>query len=437
MKVALVYPEVYDIAKFGTKRKEFPPFGIIYLAAHLERAGVAVNIYKVSPDIQSIKLDNYDVVGFSIPSSVTYPIIRNIRYQSTFSGNPLILVGGIHASLFPEHTLLDLNVDVVCIGEGENTLLEIIYHLEKRDFSSIKGICYKKHQIPSRNSPRPLIESLDSIPFPSRRLLDENDFIMNDRLSDTDLRMTHIMFSRGCPFSCYFCASPQKKLQLRSGVNVRTELQKLILDYDIQGFSVVDDNNIVNKNNIIEISNSISDLNLKWNSISRVDTIDEEILRSMKAAGCIEIVYGVESGCQKILQSMNKRIKLAKIINAIDLAYSLGVKIKIFLIHGFPGENAETTMDTINFLKEIGHKINRVSLFRFVPLPGSFVFNHPDAYKLTFNPKELTTIDWSSFHIHHNHNHWWGTVDDFKVMTEAYYKLEKYINNRWPSKFMA
>lgn len=437
MKVALIYPEVYDIAKFGTKRKEFPPFGIIYLAAYLERAGVPVDLYKVSPEIHSLKFDNYDVVGFSIPSSVTYPVIRNIRFQSVFSGNPLIIAGGIHATLFPEHTLFDLNADVVCIGEGENTLLEIIDHLGKRDFSTIKGICYKNHQTPLYTSPRPLIENLDSVPIPSRRLLDVNDFIMNDRLSDTDLRMTHIMFSRGCPFSCYFCASPQKKLQLRSGANVRTELQELVRDYDIQGFSVVDDNNIVNKNNIIEISNSISDLNLMWNSVSRVDTIDEDILHAMKAAGCIEIVYGVESGSQMILQSMNKGITLAQINNAIDLAYSLGVKVKIFLIHGFPGENMETTLDTIHFLKEIGHKINRVSLFRFVPLPGSYVFNHPDAYKLTFNSKGFATIDWSSFHIHHNHNHWWGTNEDFKEMNEAYYKLEEFINNCWPSRFMA
>jgi radical SAM superfamily enzyme YgiQ (UPF0313 family) len=248
--------------------------------------------------------------------------------------------------------------------------------------------------------------------------------------------MTHVMFSRGCPFSCYFCAAPQKTVQFRSGKNVRDELILLRKEYNIEGFSVVDDNSIINKRRVSNICEAISDLGLKWTTLSRVDTVDKNTLEKMRNAGCIEIAFGVESGSEKILGSMNKKISKQQIKTAIRMADSVGIAVKIFLIHGFPGENLDTTLETLSLLEEIKPMIHRVSLFRFVPLPGSYVYRNRNKFRLNINDEEseYSSIDWGKYHIHHNHYHWWGMVDDFEIMNTAYQKLDTFVKENWLSR---
>lgn len=101
MHVALVYPEVYDLARFKEKRKEFPPFGVLYLASVAEQAGHPVTIFKVTDQDWRLELTSFGAVGFSIPSSATYGIIKNARLDSTYCDDPLIMVGGVHPSFYP------------------------------------------------------------------------------------------------------------------------------------------------------------------------------------------------------------------------------------------------------------------------------------------------------------------------------------------------
>lgn len=428
MKVALVYPEVYDLAHYKEKRKEFPPFGVLYLAAVLEENHISVDIIKIDTGKTKYDFRDYDLVGFSTPSSATYGLIKEARFGSLFSSACTIAIGGVHASFYPEETLVDLKADVVAVGSGEKTLMEIIANHGSNDFSKIKGVCYFQDGKPAVTGKRLLENDIDWLPIPARHLLDEPDFIMNNRLANTNARMAHIMMSRGCPFSCRFCAVLQKKVQYRSGQNVRLELEYLKNKYNITGFAIVDDNFVVNKNRVLDICKSIKCLDLKWSALSRVDTVDYELLESMKNAGCIEIKFGVESGSEKLLSAMGKNISCNQIRNAITLADSLGIMVKVFLVHGFPGENMETTRETIQLLKDIKSMVDRVSLFRFAPLPGSYVFNNPQDFNLNIPEHD---INWERYHIYHNHRHWWGNEDDFKEMDAAYREVKKFIGDMW------
>ena len=114
------------------------------------------------------------------------------------------------------------------------------------------------------------------------------------------------MFSRGCCFSCRFCACQPKKVRFRTGKNIRSELEFLKEKYGIKGFSTVDDNSIINKEILYNICDCIKDLNLKWNTLSRVDMVEYDKLKVMRESGCIEIKYGIESGSQKILDLMDQ-----------------------------------------------------------------------------------------------------------------------------------
>lgn len=281
MKVALVYPEVYDLARFKEQHKEFPPFGVLYLAAFLEENNIEASILKISEDKAQCDFRSYDVVGFSIPSSAAYGMVKEARFTSSYSGNPLIAVGGVHPSFYPKETLIDFQADVVAIGSGEKTMVEIVSEYDTKNFSQISGVCFKDGQSIAITSERIIEKSIDSFPLPARHLIDESDFIMSNRLANTNIRMAHIMLSRGCPFSCHFCAVLQKKVQYRSGSDVRRELEHLKCKYKIDGFAIVDDNFILNKNIVKNICETIKDLGLHWSALSRVDTVDYELLEVM------------------------------------------------------------------------------------------------------------------------------------------------------------
>lgn len=303
----MVFPEAYDFARFYGKRKEFPPFGVLYLSAILENIGCKVEVFTANSDNFTFNFEQFDMVTFSIPSSVTYHIIKKARTSSTFSSKSLMLAGGVHANIFPEKTLLDLNIDIVCIGSGEETVVDIINRHQSKDWQNIKGICFKKGNDVHYTESRKLKKNLDHLPtIPARHLLPERDNFMSNRLSNTSLKMTHVMFTQGCPYSCNFCASQQKRILYRSPWHIQEELIHLIKNHSIEGFAVVGDNFLVNKQKTKDICLSISGFGLKWSTLSRVDTVDYDSLELMEDSGCIEIKFGVESGSQRMLDAWEK-----------------------------------------------------------------------------------------------------------------------------------
>jgi radical SAM superfamily enzyme YgiQ (UPF0313 family) len=436
MRVAVVYPEVLDMARYRELRKEFPPFGALYIAASLESAGHDVEIYKLTPDRLIYDFSTHDVVAFSVSASATFNMFLECRGKSVFGERALLIAGGIHANLFPEQCLEELKVAAVCIGEGEDTVIDLVDQYERRDFAQVAGICYWDHGVVSRSTKRRLAKNVDRFIFPARHLIPQEDFVMSDRMSNTSVRMTHIMPGRGCPFPCRYCASAQTTAQYRSGANVRKELEHLISVYDIGGFAVVGNDFILSKTNVADICESIRPLSLSWATLSRVDRVDPDTLAQMRLAGCYEIEYGVESGSQRILDAMDKRATVAQVESALCYTANAGIKNKVFLVHGYPGEDDSSTDETIRLLERVGDWIERVSLFRFVPLPGTYVYNNAIEMGIRGTPHSADWDgDWGKFHIHHNHQHWWGDAARFTALTASYERLRDYVESQWPSRF--
>ncbi len=118
------------------------------------------------------------------------------------------------------------------------------------------------------------------------------------------------------------------------------------------------------------------------------------------------------------------------------MARQAGIKVKLFLIHGYPGENLNTTRETIRLLDELAGDIERVSLFRFVPLPGTYVYDHPEEFDLHGTDRDPGWDgDWSRYHIHHNHLHWWGSDQDFSLVQRGYEELRGRVDRLWPERF--
>ena len=160
--------------------------------------------------------------------------------------------------------------------------------------------------------------------------------VLADRLAGTDLRMAHVMFSRGCPFPCSFCAAGQTRIQYRAGKSALLELEHLISAYGIEGFAIVNDNFIVNKAKVGDICDHITGLGLRWSALSRVNTIDAPLLAKMAASGCIEVKYGMESGSEDLLKAMRKNTKREQIRRAVHAAVKPASQRKCSLSTGSP-----------------------------------------------------------------------------------------------------
>ncbi|MDQ1248186.1 MAG: Radical superfamily enzyme YgiQ family [Actinomycetota bacterium] len=421
MDVALLYPQIYDMARFGTTRKEFPPLGILNLAAAIEHAGHRVRVLPVSPGHESLDLRGYPVVGFSLSSSATVTTMTTARTSSLIDPGTLVMIGGLHATLYPEQTLRDLHAHVACLGQSEDTIAAVLDAAPARDFTGIPGVLWHDHTgTLRRQAPPRLPRSLDGVPLPARHLLPANDLVVTDRLAGTNLTMTHVAFSRGCAFTCAFCSAGRTPVRYRSGADAHRELASLIDTYGIDGFAVVEDNFTVSRRNVLDIAEAIADLHLAWSAPSRVDTVDPPLLRALARSGCIELKYGMESGSPRILAAMGKRTDPDRIRQAITWTTDAGIGAKVFILHGFPGENTESTHETIRMLTTLGSAISRVSLFRFVPLPGSPVYEHAEHYGIhgTHHQPDWDG-DWSKFHIHHNTRHWWGDHTQWRQVKDS------------------
>ena len=434
MRVALLYPEVYDMARFRERRKEFPPFGVLYLTAVVQEAGHEAAIVKVAPGATNHDLSDFDAIGFSLASSATYGLMLSARNRSAISDNALVMVGGVHCNFYPVQSLCDFRAHVATDGESELTIVELLDRADTRDFRGVAGCVWMDGETVRHEQRRALMRDIDTLPLPARHLLPIDDFVMSDRLAGTDTRIAHVMFSRGCPFPCSFCAAGQTRIQYRSGLSARRELESLVELYGIEGFAIVDDNFVVNKNKVGEICDCIADLGLRWSALSRVDTIDPRLLKRMAASGCIEVKFGMESGSETLLKAMRKNTTRDQIRQAVSMAADAGIQSKVFVIHGYPGETAATTDETISLLGELGGSLARVSLFRFVPLPGTQVYASAPA-----NGIRGTHLapdwdgNWSKFHIHHNDLRWWGTDAEWQELEESYARLRGFVEANWNS----
>ena len=431
MKIALLYPEALDLARFGEDRKEFPPMGILIIGSKLEELGHYVKIFKINKCDLTFDFREFDIVGFSLSSSATYHMIKEARFKSLYNTNTKIIAGGVHATLFPYEVLSDLDVKVVCVGEGENIIEAIINSKSYEAYYNIPNIIFKHQNKVFKSVVRK--ESIKQWNLPARHLLHKNEIFLNDRLANSSLKMAHVLFSRGCDGGCLFCAVKKGKVIYQNLSFIEQELKILKEYYLIEGVAIIDNNFFSEKEIVMKVCDLLRRYKLQWSALSRIESINENNLIYAKDSGCLEIKFGVESGSQRLLNKMNKSITLNQIISALLLTKKHGINTKITLIHGFPDENYKSTLETLNFLKNYRSLIDRVSLIRFVPLPGSFVFNNPQKYHLTSHGlfKHFNDVDWSNFHIYSNNLHWWGSPEQYAELQYSYNILADYIDSEY------
>lgn len=440
-RMALVYVNSYEIARKKEKRKEFPPFGVMYLAASVRQdPDWKVELIAVDENTTNKELEswvNYDVIGVSIISSYSYDILKRCYNASKRKLDVVTLAGGYQAEKFSNNVFKDFDADIIFKGEGENSIRSFCRHYEDRNYAAIEGIIYRGVDKSIHATAGPICVDIDKIPIPARDLISDEDIVMTDRLAGTELMMVHMLFSRGCRYNCFYCAANQdhriKEIRYRDKHLIVEELKVLQKAYSIDGFSIIDDCFLTDQEKAIEICEYIAEqkLGLKWSLAARVDSINDQVLTALYNAGCIEIKFGVETGSDELLKRMNKGETVADAENAIKKTKEYGINVKLFIITGLPFEDDITHEETKAFLERMYSAgfVDRISLLRYTPLAGSYIYSQPNAFGV--KKSMLVSKNFNKVSLYRKSHDWWLDKDRYKNCERWYRDMKKFIDDRW------
>jgi anaerobic magnesium-protoporphyrin IX monomethyl ester cyclase len=378
-----------------------PPLNLMYLAAALEKASIPVKI--IDDDLYQAGFDKLANLALKIDPVVvgvtaTTATIKNaLKYVKTIKKalpDALTVIGGPHSTFMPVKTLKsEDSLDVVVMGEGEETIVEVAEKYQReglKNFSEIKGIVYRNNGKISTTSPRPLIKNLDDLPFPARHLVPFQIYKTSKNQGGG------MITSRGCVFSCNYCSSSLimgKKFRTRSPENVVDEIEELVFKYGIRDIAFLDDIFMLNKARAIAISNEIKNRGLDINFVasSRVNTVDRQLLESLKNSGMSTLYCGVESGSQRVLDLMGKGITLKQAEDAIKAAKDSNIDVLGSFIVGYPGETSEEIDQTIDFSIKLDPDYSQFSIL--TPFPGTPIYYDLKQKGL------LDTEDWNKYTV--------------------------------------
>lgn len=287
----------------------------------------------------------------------------------------VVLLGGAHISSVPAETMLRLPaIDIGFIGEADNSLPELLDALNKgASVDTVSGTISRINGELVNTGQRSERIRLDELPLYAWDILEGFPDIYRPPLFSTHRTpAVPILTSRGCPGKCIFCYSGcHKTLSTYSADYIMNMLGYLKLHYGIREFMLYDDNFVMFRKNLIKLLNMLitSDFDLTWVCNARVDMVDEEMLGLMARAGCRQISYGIETGNQGIMDSLEKNITKEKVVRAIALTRVAGIRTVGYFMIGHFGETPETIEETVRFACDIGLDDFRMSFF--TPLPGT------------------------------------------------------------------
>ena len=355
----------------------FPPLGLAYMAAVLEQNDFEVKIFdcpvcEIDHEKLKAELDSFQptMVGIGSMTPTIESALKSARVAKEVCPDAKVLMGGPHATFADKQILIDEKaVDIIVRGEGEETILELAKQSpELQKVSDVKGITFRKDNQIIQAPGRPFIQNLDALPRPAYKYLPVEKYRIAGR------KLLPIMSSRGCPFQCSFCVASQMfgaRFRARSPKNVLDELEWLRDEYGAEGIAFQDDTLTFDRKRAMEICDGIIErkINLPWGCGTRADVVTKEVLAKMSKAHCNETCFGVESGCQRIRDSLKKKVTTEQCENAIKWAKEAGIFVTVSVILGYPGETKETLQETLDFVRKV--EPDDVWLCHATPYPGT------------------------------------------------------------------
>lgn len=388
--------EVMLVSPSSRAGYRWPPLGLGYIAAYLEKHGHETSITdikvpwinrssrKIKDEIlRQVTSENPKFVGFPCVATEVPEVLELSASIKKELPDATIFVGGPHATVRPHDLLFgDSNhngVDFVVIGEAEKTVLELV-ESSTEPKKDIPGLAFRgKSGVVVKTSPRPLIEDLDELPFPAYDKL-PMDFYAEPQgglIRGVWISGTTVLTARGCPYGCTYCSSRNifgRKVRFRSATNLADELVMLKEKWGMDGVYLHDDSFTANRKHVVEICNELTSrkIDLIWGCETRVDIVDRELLAEMKKAGCVQIDFGVESGSQKVLDTIGKGQTVEQARRAFSLCRAAGLRSFANFMINTPGETWEDIEKTRALAREL--KASRYEVWVTTPYPGSELY---------------------------------------------------------------
>jgi len=388
------------ISLYSKNAKGVPPLALLYLATALKKNGHESKIiYKNTDETDDIvkKVEDYepDLVGMSVFTGYfnkKYVELSRALKKKNFK----IVWGNAHPSLLPEQTLKEKSIDFVIIGEGEETIVDLASKIDlPESYISIPGIGFK-------NTESKIIINK------KRDFIDIDNYLIDWSLIDVEKylapyfsnrykRVLAIVTSRGCPFNCQFCYNlvfNNRRWRAHSPEKLIENLKPIINKYSIDAIRILDDNFFVNKERALKIAKG---LNMPYFADSRVDYVDESFVKNLKETKCLEIMFGFESGSDRIMKEVIQKGTLTKdTIRTVTLLKNSGTMVSGSMVFGFPSETKDEYKKTMQFIIKL-LEINPNLAFTcgwFLPYPGTGLYEK--AKEMGFKPPELIG-DWDQF----------------------------------------
>ena len=398
------------VPKWSNQSSICPPLGLAYVAAALRQMKFEVRCIDalgeapfqkiISEDnkfvnyglstkqiLQHLSHKEFNVLFVSVMFSQEWPFVRSIiKTIKKAYPNVFLVCGGEHIAACPEFCMKECpEIDVCVVGEGEETSIDLLKTIEqKRSLSEVSGIVFRSETGVIRNPKRARIHKLENISWPAWDLFPLENYLSNGFGYGVNTgRTMPMLISRGCPYQCTFCSSPQMwttKWQARNADEVIEEMQFYIDKYKVQNFDFYDLTTIVKKNWIIDFCQKVikKNWNITWQmpAGTRSEALDDETLGLMVLSGQQMISYAPESGSAVTLQKIKKKIKVDRMKQSIKSALSKGMNVKLNLMMGFPDETHKDTFQTLIFLKDVAIMgVDDAYIGAFAPYPGSELFD--------------------------------------------------------------
>ncbi len=358
----------------------YPPLGLAYLAAVVRRPGRNVLVFDAEalavPDSKlpdAIPADA-DIIGVTA-TTLAWPAVRRLSYAlaSRFQKAVLVL-GGPHATVFPEDCLAASAFHVAVMGEGEISFAQLVDRIEAGlAFDDLPGCAVRLPDGVTRiNHSIPWVEDLDSLPLPALDLLPMKRY----RSVMVQEPFTTLVTSRGCPFHCAFCSQVYSggRWRSRSPKNIVDEIEMHLREFSSREIIFFDETFGVRRNDALAVCRMLGERNLRvrWNARTRLDVLDPELLDSMREAGCYALHLGIESGSNRILELMNKNITIPEIERSVALARKAGFILHGYFMLAYPGETAEEIQATLDLACRL--PLDWASFTLAIPNPATPLF---------------------------------------------------------------
>lgn len=445
--IVLVNPPISLKERYGQLSgagSTLPSIGLLGLASVIRKLGHRVKIVEAASSNLSYEeslrriLDfRPDIVGFTAVTSSIYKAARLSQMIKNNRPETKIIIGGPHITAVPEETLSRFpKFDIAVIGEGENTLKDIVHCLENKGrLKEIPGILFRETPLktasykdggkvnpvgdktlsakppgvsistgtsPSltgfiKTKPRPLIKNLDDLPFPAWDLIDNFPWGYKPAAFKCKrLPAAYIISARGCPHLCIFCDTSVFSRQYRafSAEYIIEMIKMLKTNYGIKEILFEDDTFVIFKKRLVQLCETLikEKIDISWSCNGRANAVKPDILKLMKKAGCWQIAFGIESGDPEILEFSRKRIKIEQMKQALKWSHEAGILTKGFFILGFPLETEDTLRRTIAFAKSVC--LDDISVAQMTPFPGSEMYKIGEKYgHINKNWEKMNLLD--------------------------------------------